>query len=77
MRKIMMVLFVAAAFAGGCKSSTMADVKSGAKKEACNTSCDEAKAECVEKCSEEADQDACKLACDAARDKCAKDCKNS
>ena len=61
----------------GCQSGTMRDIESGAKNEACKTSCEEGRATCQEKCEEEVDKDACKLACDAGRDKCAKECKQS
>lgn len=77
MRKITLALFVLGALAGGCKSSTMNDVTTGAKNEACKTSCDEAKTECFNKCTAEADQDACKIACDVAKEQCVKECKQN
>lgn len=70
------MLFAAALAFTACKSTTVpADVGNAAQGEACNSGCDKAQSECVEKCKEDVNKEACEVACKAARDKCAEDCK--
>lgn len=70
-----MGLLLSFALLGGCKSSTVSDMRSGAQGEACNQGCDSAETECNDKCKQQADKTACELACKVTRDKCADDCK--
>ncbi|MCC7380732.1 MAG: hypothetical protein IT384_02825 [Deltaproteobacteria bacterium] len=73
-------LVLGAALLGGCKGGGAAmtsDPGEAAKAQACETSCDEAKQQCVDKCAQEVDKDACNAACTAAREKCSSDCKGS
>jgi hypothetical protein len=47
------------------------------KEKACKVSCGEAKNECVEKCSAEANGGACELTCREAKTKCVPECVKS
>ena len=68
-------VFAVVGCASGVSLST-GNMEMKAKMEACNSSCDEAKKQCIDKCAEEVDKDTCTQACDAARDACADKCKD-